>query len=119
MQLPSCGPCRARKLKCDGTNTGQDSLAIKPCTVSIGISRNQEIDGIRANSIHQRCREWELQCTYLYKRRRRGRVNVVVERLREQQSNAGVTDQSAIGENVGDEVDTSQVRSTLAVWACY
>jgi hypothetical protein len=33
----------------------------------------------------QHCREWSLECSYLYQRKRRGRKNRIVQRLVEEQ----------------------------------
>ncbi|ODO11771.1 hypothetical protein I350_00555 [Cryptococcus amylolentus CBS 6273] len=67
-QPPSCDACRARKLKCSGRpqeiELGPDSIATVPCN---------------------HCREWSLDCSYLYQRKRRGRKNKVVEQLAEEQ----------------------------------
>nr|XP_018267321.1 uncharacterized protein I303_01306 [Kwoniella dejecticola CBS 10117]OBR89479.1 hypothetical protein I303_01306 [Kwoniella dejecticola CBS 10117] len=67
-QPPSCDACRTRKLKCAGRPTvielGLEATAVIPC---------------------EHCREWSLDCSYLYQRKRRGRKNRVVERLAEEQ----------------------------------
>ncbi|WVQ70978.1 hypothetical protein IAR50_000503 [Cryptococcus sp. DSM 104548] len=67
-QPPSCDACRTRKLKCSGRpeviTLGPDSIATVPCN---------------------HCREWNLDCSYMYQRKRRGRKNKVVEQLAEEQ----------------------------------
>ncbi|EIW68075.1 hypothetical protein TREMEDRAFT_69554 [Tremella mesenterica DSM 1558] len=67
-QPPSCDACRTRKLKCAGRperiELGPEAIALIPC---------------------DHCREWGLDCSYLYQRKRRGRKNLVVERLAEEQ----------------------------------
>ncbi|WVR05865.1 hypothetical protein IAU60_002891 [Kwoniella sp. DSM 27419] len=67
-QPPSCDACRTRKLKCSGRpvviELGPEAIASVPC---------------------DHCREWSLDCSYLYQRKRRGRKNRVVERLAEEQ----------------------------------
>nr|XP_019015099.1 uncharacterized protein I206_01187 [Kwoniella pini CBS 10737]OCF53880.1 hypothetical protein I206_01187 [Kwoniella pini CBS 10737] len=84
-QPPSCDACRTRKLKCAGRPTvielGLEATAVVPC---------------------EHCREWSLDCSYLYQRKRRGRKNRVVERLAEEQR--------ARRQSQGGEALTSQPR---------
>ncbi|WVF70608.1 hypothetical protein IAT40_005400 [Kwoniella sp. CBS 6097] len=67
-QPPSCDACRTRKLKCSGRPSvielDHEATATVPCN---------------------HCREWDLDCSYLYQRKRRGRKNRVVQRLAEEQ----------------------------------
>ncbi|OCF39525.1 hypothetical protein I317_06684 [Kwoniella heveanensis CBS 569] len=67
-QPPSCDACRTRKLKCSGRPSvielDHEATATVPC---------------------DHCREWDLDCSYLYQRKRRGRKNRVVQRLAEEQ----------------------------------
>ncbi|OWZ34540.1 hypothetical protein C347_01924 [Cryptococcus neoformans AD2-60a] len=67
-QPPSCDACRTRKLRCSGRPTSieitAEGLATSPCN---------------------HCREWDLDCSYTYQRKRRGRKNKAVEQLAVQQ----------------------------------
>ncbi|KAK8865914.1 hypothetical protein IAR55_001062 [Kwoniella newhampshirensis] len=67
-QPPSCDACRTRKLKCSG----------RPAVIELGPEATATIPC-------EHCREWSLDCSYLYQRKRRGRKNRVVERLAEEQ----------------------------------
>ncbi|TYJ57555.1 hypothetical protein B9479_001637 [Cryptococcus floricola] len=94
-QPPSCDACRARKLKCSGRpqeiELGPDSIATVPCT---------------------HCREWNLDCSYLYQRKRRGRKNKVVEQLAEEQrarkqqatGNGPLAEQQGSANHVGESL---------------
>ncbi|GFZ43480.1 LOW QUALITY PROTEIN: hypothetical protein JCM24511_01200 [Saitozyma sp. JCM 24511] len=66
-QPPSCDACRTRKLKCSG----------RPEVI--------ELDQGIAKIPCEHCREWSLECSYLYQRKRRGRKNRIVQRLVEEQ----------------------------------
>ncbi|ORX35946.1 fungal-specific transcription factor domain-domain-containing protein [Kockovaella imperatae] len=104
-QPPSCDACRTRKLKCSGRPSvielGSGAIATKPC---------------------ENCKEWSLDCSYLYQRKRRGRKNRVVERLvQEQRSGSRIGSGGSRGiqedhfsENegeVGDEHDSLYAQS--------
>ncbi|WWC86219.1 uncharacterized protein L201_001092 [Kwoniella dendrophila CBS 6074] len=105
-QPPSCDACRTRKLKCAGRPTvielGLQAVATVPC---------------------EHCREWSLDCSYLYQRKRRGRKNRVVQRLAEEQrarrkSQAGgelvSSDlQANIGDSSGSEDDEPMRRQSF------
>ncbi|WRT64122.1 uncharacterized protein IL334_001051 [Kwoniella shivajii] len=67
-QPPSCDACRTRKLKCAG----------RPAVIELGAEATATVPC-------EHCREWNLDCSYLYQRKRRGRKNRVVERLAEEQ----------------------------------
>ena len=92
-QPPSCDACRTRKLKCRGRpvviELGEQAVAKRPCDVRNfppGLTPwilHERLHKLNADS--QNCREWQLDCSYLYQRRRRGRKNRVVERLAQQQ----------------------------------
>ncbi|KIR67769.1 hypothetical protein I314_02186 [Cryptococcus bacillisporus CA1873] len=67
-QPPSCDNCRTRKLGCSG----------RPASIEI------TTEGV-ATSPCSHCREWDLECSYTYQRKRRGRKNKAVEQLAIQQ----------------------------------
>lgn len=67
-QPPSCDACRTRKLGCSG----------RPSSIEI------TTEGLAASPCNH-CREWNLECSYTYKRKRRGRKNKAVEQLAVQQ----------------------------------
>jgi hypothetical protein len=79
----ACDACRTRKLKCSGrpdtVDVNDAGVAIVPCEVCLSFKATV----IEADIQH--CREWKLECCYLYQRKRRGRRNMVVEKLAEQQ----------------------------------
>jgi hypothetical protein len=81
--LRACDACRTRKLKCSGrpdmVDVDEAGVAVLPCEVSC------QIDLRRHRLTEKHCREWKLECCYLYQRKRRGRRNLVVEKLAEQQ----------------------------------
>ncbi|KAK6905690.1 hypothetical protein I203_106520 [Kwoniella mangroviensis CBS 8507] len=84
-QPPSCDACRTRKLKCAG----------RPTVIELGL---EAIATVQC----EHCREWGLDCSYLYQRKRRGRKNRVVERLAEEQR--------ARRKSLGGDVLSGQVR---------
>ncbi|WVQ62213.1 uncharacterized protein L199_000352 [Kwoniella botswanensis] len=84
-QPPSCDACRTRKLKCAG----------RPTVIELGL---EAIATVQC----EHCREWGLDCSYLYQRKRRGRKNRVVERLAEEQR--------ARRKSLGGDVLLGQVR---------
>ncbi|WVQ85674.1 hypothetical protein IAT38_007840 [Cryptococcus sp. DSM 104549] len=65
---PSCDACRTRKIKCSG----------RPAVIELGPEVNATVPC-------DHCKQWDLDCSYLYQRKRRGRKNRVVERLAEEQ----------------------------------
>ncbi|WWD17900.1 hypothetical protein CI109_102345 [Kwoniella shandongensis] len=89
-QPPSCDACRTRKLKCSGRPTvielGPEATATTPC---------------------DHCREWNLDCSYLYQRKRRGRKNRVVERLAEEQRARRKSQSGTTGDAGRSRLDTN------------
>nr|XP_019049210.1 hypothetical protein I302_02991 [Kwoniella bestiolae CBS 10118]OCF28140.1 hypothetical protein I302_02991 [Kwoniella bestiolae CBS 10118] len=88
-QPPSCDACRTRKLKCAG----------RPTVIELGL---EAVATVQCDH----CREWGLDCSYLYQRKRRGRKNRVVERLAEEQK--------ARRKSLGGDLSLGQVRPSTA-----
>lgn len=103
-QPPSCDACRTRKLKCSGRpeviELTEEAVAVIPCEVRL------KRGDCRPGADHrQHCKEWRLECSYLYQRKRRGRKNRVVERLADEQRQRRVSSMTNARREDSDDGD--------------